>query len=275
MSPADGPRRMESCHTPRPGARRSFIVTPYQVGDDGVFVPAMPRECLRASAECDGDGCVCRIGLHHWRQRKTGPGFPLVVGECRTHHVAFTLYPPGHVPYGRVAIAPVDPEGRLLREPTEHEAREVAGSVEGDSDAGSLAWGATLFRAAQDAAQGVAWPRVSSGAEGWRTQGRWIVLGATILGLTSPAAEGSIAAGLLGVSALTQREATAAYATASGYRGRGQAVTRPLVELEQAGVLALDWLLDAGFVMTRWGPPRRLDPRFGRLRRLAARARAP
>jgi hypothetical protein len=100
-------------------------------------------------------------------------------------------------------------------------------------------------------------------------------LGATILGLTGPAAEGSIATGLLGVSALTQREAAAAYAAASGYRGRGQAVTRPLVELEQVGVLALDWLLGAGFVTTRWGPPRRWDSRSGRLRRLVPRARAP
>jgi hypothetical protein len=163
----------------------------------------------------------------------------------------------------------------VLHEPTEHEAFEVAHSVEDVANAGSLAWGSTLFRAAQDAAQGIAWPRASSGVEGWRTQGRWIVLGATILGLTSPATEGAIAAGLLGVSALTQRGAAAAYAAASGYRGRGQAVTQPLAELEQTGVLTLDWLLIAGFVTTCWGPPRRLDSRSGRLRRLTARARGP
>jgi len=265
---------MDPCHTPRPVARRSFIVTPYSVGDDGVFVPEMPLECLWASA--GGDGSVCRIWLHHWRRRKTGPAFPLVVGECQTHKVAFTLYPPGHVPYGRVAIAPVDPAGRLLHEPTGHDALEVAGSVEDDSEAGSLAWGATLFRAPLDAAQGVPWPRTTrSGVEAWRTQGRWIVLGATLLGLTSLVAEGSIAAGLLGVSALTQREAAAAYAVASGYRGRGQAIMLLLVELEQAGVLALDWLLVAGFVAGRWGPPRRWDSRSGRLRRIVLHARAP
>lgn len=268
---------MESCHTPRPAARRSFIVTPYRVGDDGVRVPAMPRECVGATASLDGAGSLglCRIWLHHWRQRKTGPRFPLMVGECQTHHVVFTLYPPGHVPYGRVAIAPVDPEGRLLHEPVEHEALEVAGGVEGDSDAAALAWGSTLFRAAQDAARGVAWPRVSSGAEGWRTQGRWIALGATVLGLTSPAAEGSTVTGLLGVSALTLRDSTAAYAVASGYRSRGQAITRPLADLKQAGVFVLDWLLVAGFVTTRWGAPLRLDSRSGQLRRLVPRARAP
>jgi hypothetical protein len=266
---------MESCHTRRLDARRPFIVTPYCLDGHGVRVPEMPLKCVGATAGLDGDGGGCRVRIHHWRQRKTGPGFPVVVAECRPHLLVFTLYPPGHVPYGRVAIAPVDPEGRVLHESAGDDALEAAGSVEDDGDCAPLAWGSTLFRAAQDAAQGVAWPRVSSGAEGWRTQGRWIALGATILGLTSPAAEGSIATGLLGVSALTQRGATAAYAAASGYRSRGQAVTRPLVDLEQAGVFVLDWLLGAGFVTTRWGAPRRLDSRSGQLRRLVPRARAP
>jgi hypothetical protein len=265
---------MDSCHTLRPAARRSFIVAPYSVGDDGSFVPTMPSECAEAGESGAGD--PCRIWLHRWRPRKTGPRFSLVVVKCRTHNVAFTLYPPGHVPYGRVAIAPVDPQGHLLHEPTERDTLEAAGSVESDSEAASLAWGGTIFRAAQDAAHGVAWPRASSsGTEGWRTQGRWIVLAATILGLTSPAAESSSAAGLLGVSALTQREATAAFAAANGYRGRGRAVTLPLVDLEQAGSFALDWLLIAGFVAARWGPPRRWDSRSGRVRHLAPRARAP
>jgi len=267
---------MDCCHISRPFARRPFIVTAYALGDGGEFMPVMPLACMAEGAGSDGD--PCRIWLHHRRPRKTGPGFPLTVVECRTHGVAFTLYPPGYVPYGRVAIAPVDPEGRLLHESTEHGALEVGGSVDDDSDAGpvarSLAWSSTLFRAAQDAAQGLPWPRVASGCDCWRTQGRWIVLGATILGLMS-ATEGSMTGDLLGVSALGQREAAAAYAAASGYRDRGQAVTLPLAELEQAGLLALDQILVAGFVAARWGPPRRWDSRSGRLRRLVPRARAP
>jgi hypothetical protein len=173
----------------------------------------------------------------------------------------------------------VDPEGRLLHASTEHDALEVGGSVDTDSDVGpqarSLAWSSTLFRAAQDAAQGLPWPRAASGGDCWRTQGRWIVLGATILGLMSSATEGSVTGDLLGVSALTRRQSAAAYAAASGYRDRGQAVTLPLAELEQAGLLALDQILVGGFVAGRWGPPRRWDSRSGRLRRLVPRARAP
>jgi hypothetical protein len=265
---------MDSCHTSRPFARRSFIVTPYSVGGDGTFGPEMPEECTQVGAS-GADGNACRIGLHHWRSRKTGPGFSLAVATCRTHNVTFTLYPPGYVPYGRVAVAPVDPEGRLLHESTEHDALE-AGSDNDDSEPRLPAWGATLFGAAQDASQRLAWPRRNStGTGSWRTQGRWMVLAATILGLTSPAAESSIATGVLGISALTQREAQAAYAVARGYRSRGQAITLPLADLEQSGSFILDWLLVAGFVAERWGPPQRWDCRCIRLRHLAPRARAP
>lgn len=265
---------MDCCHTSRPFARRSFIVTAYTVGDGGRFVPVMPLACVAEGASSSGDD-PCRIWLHHRRARKTGPGFPLTVVECRTHRVAFTLYPPGYVPYGRVAIAPVDSGGRPLHAPADYGTREPATGEQSEPDPGHLAWGVTLFDAAQDAARGLPWPRRnSSGPGGWRTQGRWIVLGATILGLTSPVGRASADLGLLGVSALTQRQATAAYATARGYRGRGRAVTLPLVELEQVGSFVIDWLLVAGFVAARWGRPRRCDL-SGRLRDIAPRARAP
>ena len=31
----------------------------------------------------------------------------VMVQPCRTHRRAFTLYPLGHIPYGRLAVAPV------------------------------------------------------------------------------------------------------------------------------------------------------------------------
>lgn len=49
----------------------------------------------------------CRLSKHHERERKTGPCFPLWVMRCATHRVHFTLYPSGHVPYGRERVAPV------------------------------------------------------------------------------------------------------------------------------------------------------------------------
>jgi hypothetical protein len=266
---------MDSCHTPRPLARRSFIVTPYTVGSGGVLVPVMPQQCIAVGDDCGGQHC--RIRIQHWRPRKTGPGYPLLVAKCRTHGVAFTLYPPGHVPYGRVAMAPVDLAGRPLEAAAEEdEPLDRFSDKPEPSQSVPLAWRTTLFGAAQDAADGQSWPRRNSTGPGsWRTQGRWILLGALLLGLTGGLEERAAQQGLLGVSELTRRDAATAYAAAPGYRERGQAVTRPLVELEQAGSLMLDWLLFAGCVARRWGSPRRCDPGSGQLRWLIPRARAP
>lgn len=261
---------MDCCHRSRPFARRSFLVTAYTVGDDGRFVATMPLQCVA------GGSGPCRLRINHWRHRKTGPAFPLCVVECRTHGVGFTLYPPGHVPYGRVAIAPVDTAGRLLHAPTEHEPPTEHEHELGNSDAAQLGWGATVFGAAQDAAQGLPWARrQSSGPGSWRTQGRWIVLGALLLGLLGSPDHRSLDAGLLGVSGSMQRQSAAEYAAARGYRDRGRAVVRPLVDLEQSSPFALDWLLMAGFVAARWGPARRWDPHSGQLRDIVPRARAP
>jgi len=100
-------------------------------------VPALPD-----TAPCQGrDGKACRLVCDHYRPRKTGPRFPVLVVCCRVHGIAFTLYPPGHVPYGRAPIAPVAPDGSPW-----------AGTGESHPFAG------TLFDAALDAAAGEAWP---------------------------------------------------------------------------------------------------------------------
>ena len=48
------------------------------------------------------------------------PSASRCVLQCRTHGRAFTLYPLGHIPYGRLAIAPVGLDGQVLF-PTERE----------------------------------------------------------------------------------------------------------------------------------------------------------
>jgi len=63
--------------------------------------------------------------------------------RCEVHgRRGFTLYPPGHVPYGRKAIATVSPDGQCWR-------------------SGPERFCGTVFEAALDAAQGQAWPRES------------------------------------------------------------------------------------------------------------------
>ena len=61
----------------------------------------MPARCLRSLA---GEAGECRVRRAGWRERKTGPQHPLQKVRCRTHGVAFTLYPVGHIPYAREPV---------------------------------------------------------------------------------------------------------------------------------------------------------------------------
>ncbi len=282
---------MDICHSPRAFARRPFVITTYSLTAGVTFVPELPRECLRhaqgrAPGRC-GSGPPCDIRVHHRRRRKTGPGFPLFVVECRTHGGTFTVYPPGHVPYGRVAVAPVDAEGRPIHavgESATKTASEVAGAgstrsdldAEPDSAPRPLGWGVSLFGAAEDTAMARPWSRARCGsAESWRTQGRRISLSAALLGLTGADSPPPPDAGLLGVPALTRLESTAAYARAGGYRARGDTVLRSLRELERSGACTLELLLAAGCSAGAWGTPWRWDPLGRRLLPVVRRARSP
>jgi hypothetical protein len=247
---------MDPCHNSRPFARRPFITASYRASPDGQLRPSMPEQCIEGVG---GDGVACQVRVHHWRSRKTGPEFSLLVVECQTHGIAFTVYPLGHVPYGRAAVVPVDLEGQLLR------AAEGAG-----------AWEQTIMGAAQDAAEGRPWPRVggvpSSPAGSWRTQGRRITQVAEILGLTG--AQASPLVGPLGVSALGHRESIEAFGEATGYRSRGAAVCLLVGELEGASWPQLDLILSAGVAAGRWGKPWRWDSASGRLGQVQVQARA-
>jgi hypothetical protein len=220
------------------------------------------------------DGTACSISVHHRRRRKTGPRHPVTVAKCATYQVSFTLYPPGYVPYGRVAIAPVDAEGQLVQEVGD---RETDGAEPKGRISFQLAWDVTAFRAARDAQQRVAWPRkpAMDAMGSWRSQGRWIAIAAACLGLTTEDDGRWPLVGLVGVPALVLREASAAYASAKGYVGRGRAVTLVLDALALTGCRLLDLLLEAGFLANCWGQPRRWDPRAQRLRHLVCLARPP
>lgn len=251
---------MDPCHGARSRAPLSFIITPYLPTEGGTLRPMVPDRCCRSEA----DGPPCHLLVHHWRDRKTGPEFPLLVLQCRTHGIAFTLYPPGHVPYGRCAVAPVDLEGQPLF------------GVDEEPCEATLAWEQTLFGAAQDAARRQAWPRRNDGApqQGcWRTQGRRIAQLGQVLGLAG--AGDSVMVGPLGISALGQREAEAAYGQAKGYEARGRAVSTIASELQSVPCDLLDLILAAGFVAGSWGRAYRWDTRTRQLRPVVPRARSP
>ena len=60
---------------------------------------------------CADDDRPCRLKKHSFRARKTGPKFPLRVMYCHTHQRYFTVYPMGHIPYGRESVVALDPQG--------------------------------------------------------------------------------------------------------------------------------------------------------------------
>lgn len=100
------------------------------------MVPELP-----STGPCKSqDGCSCNIHQDHFRERKTGPEFPILVVRCSRHTVAFTIYPVGFPPYGRSSIAPVAPDGSL-----------TLGGNDSDRFVG------TYFDAALDAAKPFAW----------------------------------------------------------------------------------------------------------------------
>ena len=107
------------------GRDRPFLCMPYVAGEGGCPRPVKGIErCPWAVL-----GETCKLERHSFRERKTGPRFALRILYCATHRRYFTVYPPGHVPYGRVAVAPVDERGQIAAPEQE-----------------AACWQATLFR---------------------------------------------------------------------------------------------------------------------------------
>jgi hypothetical protein len=176
---------------PLPG---SFVTAAYSLDGQNVsWLRPLVRPAACPAARAQPEPVACRISVHHLRHRKTGPCFPIAVLRCAVHRGAFTVYPLGHRPYGRVGLAPVFPDGtpRPLPEPvagsgfTASDAFPLDAPSANASPAGALPdgalpdgappagddaiparlslrrliWSATLFGAALDAAAGKAWPR--------------------------------------------------------------------------------------------------------------------
>ena len=246
---------MPECHEFEPVARRAFTVTPYTANADGVMDASMPSRCTRHQA---GDA-PCSVRVDHRRERKTGPRFALTVARCRLHRRAFTLYPPGHVPYGRVAIAPVSADGALLTD---------APSSEPTAEEPPIAQPSfldTVFGAAIDATAGRAWPREHPARPAhWRTQGRRLLQGARLVGIAPTTAHDEVRhreqmARRLGVPTLLLVEQARRWNEARGYRQRGAAIALVLAELEASRRVS-DRLLSAGTLAGLWGRPSRWEP---------------
>ena len=211
-----------------------------------VLGPAvMPRGCVHAAT---GDE-VCVLVVHHVRERKTGPRIPVTVLQCQTHGRAFTLYPLGHLPYGRLAIAPVGLDGELLR------STDGAPQVDGKR---SPAWSTTLFGSAFAAIHA---PTIKlTDPRWWATEApERLAQGAAILGV-HPALSVQAADAIafrLEIPRLVLRQAADAYEHARGRAARGGVLVGVLGELGDACLL--DRVLAAGACAGCWGTVTRWD----------------
>lgn len=222
-------------------ARKSIFATaPYEADESGVLVAVLPERCALA-----GPGERCSLFVDHYRPRKTGPCFPLAVVGCCVHPGRrYTLYPPGHIPFGRQAAVSCSSTGPLLRE----------------GATGQPVWAATLFGAALDAAGDVRWPEDSpcDDERRRRTQGSRLTWAGRLLGVHPEvdARAQELIATRLRVPTMTLRSAA---------RGWGRDwMTRGAAVLSVLGVLRaddglLDRILSSGAVAQLWPWPERWD----------------
>ena len=212
----------------------------------------MPRCCVHAVVEDE----ACVLVVHHVRERKTGPRIPVTVLQCRTHGRAFTLYPLGHLPYGRLAVAPVGLDGELLRS-TDGEP-QVDGSR-------PPAWSTTLFGSAFAAIHATTVKLTDP--RWWATESpERLSQGAAILGV-HPALSVSAADAIafrLEIPRLVLRQAAGAYEHARGRAARGRVLVAVLGELGDACLL--DRVLAAGACAGCWGTVTRWDAASGGVR---------
>ena len=108
----------------------------------GKLLPDAPRRCPRGRR-----GAPCAVRVKGRRERKTGPVSIVWVFRCETHGRAFTVYAPGCVPHGRIAVVHVTPDGQ-----------PVAGA--------ELLGDTTFFGAALQAAKAQVWPDSASALDG-------------------------------------------------------------------------------------------------------------
>jgi len=235
---------------------RLFVQAPYVPDAHGELGCQLPAQCPQAEADTP-----CRIGIHHRRERTTGPCFPLVVAQCHAHpKPAFTVYPSPHVPYGRVAMVP---------------ARLDGGGLLQEGDSGAPAWEQTVFAAARAAARGERWDTLGMYAEGMRedpgharTQGRHLELAGKLTGVHPELSdrEREAVTHSLDVPLLCLREASARWQRSESWTVRGEAVVEALRAMPVTRSVP-DRLLCAGAHVGLWPVLHRWQPARGVLER--------
>jgi len=216
-------------------SKRVFTTAVYEPDKQGVLRPVLPLRCTFATA-----AETCRLFVDHYRPRKTGPRFPLAVIGCSAHPKGrYTLYPPGHFPYGRESVAPYSPSGVLYT------------AVDAPT------WETTFFAAALDAAKGEGWPSESpwDDSRRRRTQGRRLRFAALLVGV-HPSVKDALReriATRLAVPVMRLREEARRWDAT--WTTRGAAVVAVLEAIPVAASLG-ERILAAGTAGGLWSEPR-------------------
>ena len=231
------------CTEPTEAPALPFATTSYETAQDGTLRAVLPSRCVWATGTAGEQ--TCAIFVDHYRERKTGPCYPLAVVGCRTHgRRRYTLYPPGHYPYGRAAVVPYSASGDLLL----------------DADSGGPQWHATLFAAAQDAEQGKLWPPEQNWWQPWRTpcrrtQGRRLAMAGRLTGVSGELDERQREQIAARLAVATMTVLAEARRWGRRWQSRGAAIVRVLLVLSVSATLG-DRMGAAGAVSDLWGPPR-------------------
>lgn len=220
-----------------------FATTVYEADTDGVLHPVLPSHCVFAArAE------TCSIFVDHYRSRKTGPRFPVAVVGCSKHPQGrYTLYPPGHYPYGYEQLVPYSPSGQLLVDATTRQPP----------------WEATIFAAAVDAAGGERWPSESRWFQRYdprrrRTQDRRLELAGRLMGV-HPAFDNGMReriATRLGIATMRLHSGAGSWTRSCKTRGTAIMAVLPALPLQAS---LLDRMSAAGAQSGLWAHPRRWD----------------
>jgi hypothetical protein len=136
--------------------------------------------CLKPEVlTCGKDGKVCQVVIKCYRERSTGPEFPLMVVYCKVHKVHFTIYPPGYYPHGRTKLFPYG----TSEEHQESTKEQTSGS--------------TLF----DSAMNSAWRKKYeyTGDTSWSTHRRRLKKSGKLLGLMGSESLGERISALLSI----------------------------------------------------------------------------
>jgi hypothetical protein len=226
------------------------VVSAYRIEGNGR--PQVERPTVGPCA--DRDDRLCEIRVKHWRMRKTGPCCEVLVLRCETHGVGFTVYPPGHVPYGRRCLVSLSTDGSR---------------VERDRGTG---FEKTLFEGAMDAAEGVFWAKESEGGSlhaRYNTQLRHVNRGCELLGLIRagpPEARVKRMSMLLEIGGVRWEEARVLGESGNRVQAKGQGIRHILTLIPQT-MRSFEGLASLGYDAGIWPRMQVWDARSGKLRR--------